>query len=98
MGDNEVPPGGSLFSPACIQPSRPLPRLGTAAGPTHENRPARPSPPDDGVLPMNPHPLLQELGAEKDVGVFRLLRGVLSTEAAQAVCQELSRLASQTGR
>jgi anti-anti-sigma regulatory factor len=47
---------------------------------------------------MNTHPLLEEIDAEDDIGVFRLLKGVLSTEAAQAVCMELSRLASATGR
>src|SRR5262249_21332934 len=66
--------------------------------PTRTALPGRCPQPDDGVLPMNTHPLLEELDAEDDIGVFRLLGGVLSTEAAQAVCRELSRLATETGR
>jgi anti-anti-sigma regulatory factor len=42
--------------------------------------------------------LLEEIDAEGEVSVLRLNRGVLSTQAAEAVCGALSRLAEESGR
>src|SRR5262245_39837409 len=47
---------------------------------------------------MPTHPLLEEVHAEAEVSVWRLTRPCLSTQAAQVVCEELSRLAGESGR
>lgn len=47
---------------------------------------------------MNTHPLLVEVAADGDVPVLRLTRAILSTPAAEALCDALHRLAGQSGK